>query len=119
MAVRTVKRTLKEVENVTSVDTVDAVTEVANVTSVDTVDTVTVVDEVTSAIITSPLDGTFNAIVVIDVEHHEAHEGDLYGKHVTDEDFDTADELNICFTTPNTAKRVHVTMDYRAALQRG
>ena len=52
-------------------------------------------------------DATF-ALNGIDHGHHEVHAGDAYEVDVIDMDFDKADEINICFRTPDTAKWLHM-----------
>lgn len=45
---------------------------------------------------------------VITYPHHELHSGSAYAAHVIDSDMDKSNEINICFTTPNTKKYLHV-----------
>jgi hypothetical protein len=44
----------------------------------------------------------------IDYPHHEIHSGSAWAIGVNDADLDTADELTIAFTTPDTTKWLHV-----------
>ena len=41
---------------------------------------------------------------IVDYAHHEIHSGSAYCAHVIASDMDKSDEINICFTTPNSLK---------------
>ena len=54
------------------------------------------------------IDAATRALETIDYAHHEIHSGSSFSVHNYDVDFDKSDELNVCFTTPNTTKWCHV-----------
>jgi len=54
------------------------------------------------------LDASTLSMQTIEYEHHEIHSGSAYIASATDADLDTADELAIAFTTPNTLKWLHL-----------
>ncbi len=53
------------------------------------------------------IDEKTGADTQVSYAHHLIHEGNSYAAHAIASDFDKADELNICFTTPNTTKYLH------------
>ena len=54
------------------------------------------------------LDPSTLTMQTIEYEHHEIHGGSSYIASATDADLDTAQELVIAFTTPNTLKWLHM-----------
>jgi hypothetical protein len=62
-----------------------------------------------SGTLTTPrLDASTSTMQGIDYPHHEIHSGSAWAIGVNDADLDTADELTIAFTTPDTTKWLHV-----------
>jgi hypothetical protein len=55
------------------------------------------------------VDATTHVLTTIDYAHHEIHDGSSYFICTTNEDFDTAELLNITFTTPAlTVAGIHI-----------
>ena len=53
------------------------------------------------------LDPATFAPIGIDYAHHEIHEGDSFSAHISNSDMDKSEEINICFTTPNSTTYLH------------
>ncbi len=47
------------------------------------------------------------SLITIDHAHHEIHEGDAFCAHVSETDMDKSNEINICFTAPDTTRYLH------------
>lgn len=61
-------------------------------------------------------DAITNAIIVVDYEHHEAHQGRHWNLGIIDTDFDEADTVALIILTPNTARLTHLTWAVSGAL---
>ena len=59
-------------------------------------------------------DGVSDALMVIDFEHHEIHEGDHFVCHYAGEVTNTGEMTVIAFNTPDTARWIHVVVEYTA-----
>ncbi len=53
-------------------------------------------------------DGSTHSLQIVSYGHHEIHSGSAFCAHLASADFDKNDEMNICFTTPNTDKWLHM-----------
>ena len=63
-------------------------------------------------------DEMFNAPIIIDIGHHEIHEGDMFSIHHYDEDAASGHLLHIHIATPATAtpqKRIHLVHEHTDA----
>ncbi len=55
----------------------------------------------------SVLDSSTYAITSISDGHSHIHDGEAYSAHSVESDFDKSQEINVCFTTPNSAVYLH------------
>ena len=59
----------------------------------------------------SGIDASTEALETIEYEHHEIHAGSTFQASISSADLDTEAEINICFTTPDTTKWGHCTLE--------
>jgi len=56
------------------------------------------------------IDGSFNSLIAIAVQHHEIHEGDAFSANYEQSVSDTGNQSVIAFNTPDTTKWIHMVM---------
>lgn len=59
-------------------------------------------------------DGTSNALSILDFEHEEIHAGDSFVCHYANEVTNTGEMTVIAFNTPDTARWIHIVVEYTA-----
>lgn len=64
------------------------------------------------AAIKSPIDSISEAVIGIEFEHHELHEGDAYSAHAIDLTMANNEVLVLAFLTPPDTKRMHMIMGF-------
>lgn len=101
------------IDSVTNIVSLDLVDEITNVTSVDTVDLLSQSNmycwDSTGAGAWNKLtlDSSTDALNTISYEHHETHQGKMYGAYRRDT-LATNDTIAIAWTTPDTALEQHM-----------
>ena len=61
-------------------------------------------------------DTTTHATNIIEYEHHEVHSGSFFRIHIN-KDVANGGTFNVCFTTPNTTKWLHLTFGIESELE--